>query len=182
MLHACLGWRRICWVLSRGNVGRGLVCHYHQSIEEAWWAASGESWWTGSGRDAACPLVSEDWVEGGWKNEATWILWWFSIQVVRHIQGQSPSTCTADMCTERAGRLYQNITVVFPYLFSQTRYIVRSPESEPRPVKWNRTHENCNCPCRLLLSVQFLLLNSAHKVTCLVVTAFTGYISEFKWN
>lgn len=70
-MYTCSRSRRICWMLSRERVGGesgGLVCHYYQSVEEAWWAASGESWWTGSGRNAVCPLVSEDWVRGGWKN------------------------------------------------------------------------------------------------------------------
>lgn len=48
------GWaENVCVCVVVGGVGGW--CHYRSSLG---------SWWTGSGRDAACPLVSEDWVEG----------------------------------------------------------------------------------------------------------------------
>lgn len=154
--------------------GRGLVCHYHQSIEEAWWAASGEGWWTGSGRDAACPLVSEDWAEGGLEKQGH-----MNPLVVQHPSseprpGPESLQVHGGYVHWKSRKIISKHCVVFPYLCAQRRYIIKSPESELKPVKLNRTHENCNWPFGLLFSVQFLLLNLVHKVT-----VFVGFIEEF---
>lgn len=69
-------------------------------------------------------------LRNGWrgkrKNKATLSLW--SSASKCHNQVWSPSTCTADTCREKAGRFYQNICIVLPYLCSQCHYLTQSPE------------------------------------------------------
>lgn len=63
---ACLGSRRSCW---QSGVGEGPTVSLSSAALEALWAASGENWWTGSGRNAECPLVSQE------NTETAWISW-----------------------------------------------------------------------------------------------------------
>lgn len=181
IFHTCAACWCFSWGLSWEGVGKrgGGRGWRVATVEDAWWAASGESWWTGSGRDAACPLVSEDWVEEKWWEGGVAVEKRGHVDplLVLHPSGvphPGPKSLTADMRTERAGRLYQNICVVFPYLCTQSRYIIESPRPELQPVKQTQTHGNWDWPCRVLLlsllSAEVSLLNS-HRVTCLAAKA-----------
>lgn len=149
-----------CWASGRGicmslpSVRRGSLVGSH-------WTKLMNRKWQGHS------VPSGVWAPGGGgrkkKKESPWIHCWSNI-VAGLSSCQSPSKCTTDMWTGGAGRSYPNISVLFPYLCSQSRYIIKT-------LNLTEDLRTAKYPCRKLL-FSFLSLNPTLKG--FYVIAFTN--------